>query len=136
MSEFKVRLAEGDISFSVDHLLTDEIRRTLVKMAIFDHYAMEGIAKMLVSGQIVWDDDESGNPWWTIWSGKGDTYEKARKAFVELAPEITQKLVSDLTAERDKLYAKCDEQRRELWESERMIRGLRERISELSKVPS
>lgn len=134
MSEFRVRLNDGDISFSVDHLLTDEIRRTLVKLSIFDHYAMEGISKMLVGGEIVWDDDESGNPWWTRWSGKGDTYEQARKAFVELAPEITQKLVADLTAERDKLYAKCEEQRRQVWDSESTIRHLRERVAELTKV--
>lgn len=132
MSKFNVEInKDGDLTFAVDNLLTDDVCRRLVKLAIFDSLAMEGISKMLVHGVIEWDDEDGYQPWWITWTGKGDPFEKARLAFLELASPVIQKLVSDLTDEREKLDARREQTQKELWEAKRTIDYLRNELRQL-----
>lgn len=132
MSKFNVEInKDGDLVFAVDNLLTDAVCRRLVKLAIFEPLAMEGISKMLIHGVIEWDDDDGYEPWWMTWSGAGDSYERARKQFLGLAPEVTQTLVAQLTDERDKLRKERDELRQEKWHSDRLIHDLQAAVLQL-----
>ena len=133
MASVNAKIVDGEIRFAVDNLLTDEVQRELCKRSVFDAVAVEGICKMLVSGKIHWDDDETGLPWYVHWSGKGDVYENARKAILELSDDIVKKLVSDITTERDRMFVQLQEQRETLSKLRRENEYLRQRMSEVNK---
>lgn len=85
------------------------VQRELAKRVVVDRTFVEGLGQMLVRGEAEYRDADTWQPWYTIWTGRGDWYERLRVLFVRWAPRVVAKLVADLTRERDELYTKCDQ---------------------------
>lgn len=111
--ELKAALKDGQISIDLEDLLKDEsILAELAKSAVFDSHLITCISQVLVTGQVDWEDGNA--PWWSIWTGKGNPFEAARQVVAGLADQVAQKLIDDLTDERNKLYTKSDELERQV----------------------
>ena len=118
------KIKGGELTIDVESLLTPELCRALVKHAVFDAAAIEGIGRMLVKGEVDYHDSDDSMPWWHTWTGKGSPYEKARRVFLGLANRVTQKLIEDLTEERDRLFKQREDLQQTVFMHERVIRDL------------
>jgi hypothetical protein len=127
-----MKIKDGEIRVNIRELLEDEtILRELAKTAVFDEKLIACLSEVLVSGQVDWQDDEDDTPWWSTWTGKGETFEAARRTVANLADQTAQKLITDLEIERDKLYAEREAQRRTIWEYAGTITELQREIRQL-----
>ncbi|HKX31343.1 MAG TPA: hypothetical protein VJ302_26900 [Blastocatellia bacterium] len=122
-----MKVKDGQVIFDLESLLHDEkVLAELAKSAVFDEKLLTCISQILVSGEVVWNDEEDGvRPWWWTWTGKGERFEEARQIVAGLADQVAQKLIADLTKERDELHKKSEDRQREIWKLQAEIRDLR-----------
>ncbi len=128
MAKVKAEFKDGKITIDLEDIKEDEtILRELAKTVVFDNTLMECFAKLLVSDWIEYEDEPDGwpNGWWSTWSGKGQVFEAMRQVVAQKADETAQKLIGDLTNERDCLHGKLEQERKIRWQLEAQIREMR-----------
>lgn len=108
MSAMSFKIVDGEIRIDLSELARDpEALKMVAAHALFEEWVINAISGFLVTGECQWREDDS--PWWIGTGVYRKAFETARQKVASLAPEITQKLVADLTEGRDRAIADGDE---------------------------
>lgn len=129
-----MKINGDELVIPLTDLITEATIPALCKTAVFSETLAEFVCKILVDGQCHWDEDEARgeyNPWSLYRTGAPQAFEKARQEVAKLVDPITQKLVSDLTKQRDGLIAECEKLHNDNFEYRSANESLRNELRRL-----
>lgn len=123
---------DGKLSIRVEDLLRDEtVLATITKYALFDEIVLHGLAEVFVHGQIDWND--GGLPWYICSSSFRANFERARRKLCELAPEGAQKLLDEMSLERNRAVEDRDIYQTRAWRAEGLVRRYEQAIRDAAR---
>lgn len=121
------KIVDGEIRIDLSELARDpEVLKMVAAHSLFEEWVINAISGFLVTGECQWREDDS--PWWIGTGTHRKAFEAARQKVAALAPEITQKLIADLTEGRDRAIADYQEWRGKAWDLERKASDLNNTI--------
>jgi hypothetical protein len=94
------KIVDGEIRIDLSDLARDpDVLKMVAAHSLFEEWVINAISGFLVTGECQWREDDS--PWWIGAGTHKNAFETARQKVAALAPEITRKLIADLTECRD-----------------------------------
>lgn len=123
----QVKFENGVVQLDIATLAEDEaVAREVAKHALTEEVLLTAFAQLAVDGSIEWADES--HPWHFYTTGKGERFEKLRQIIATQADPVAAKLVTDLTKERDSLYAQKEKLKAEVWQLQAKLRDAENQV--------
>lgn len=123
----QVKFENGVVQLDIATLAQDEtVAREVAKHALTEEVLLTAFAQLAVDGSVDWDDES--HPWHFYTTGKGERFEKLRQIIATQADPVAAKLVTDLTKERDSLYAQKEKLKAEVWQLQAKLRDAENQV--------
>lgn len=123
----QVKFENGVVQLDIATLAQDEaVAREVAKHALADEVLLTAFAQLATDDSVQWDDED--HPWHFYTTDKGERFEKLRQIIATQADPVAAKLVTDLTKERDELYAQKERLQSEVWQLQAKLRTVENRI--------
>lgn len=114
--QMKVRVEKGEIKIDVEELFTrlsKVDKKKVYRTIIFDELLVECVVKMIVEGEVEWDNADWQSPdydeeldinnyWYIGSSGFKTALEEIRRQLLTSKDKIIKRIVADLVHERDR----------------------------------
>lgn len=126
-----MKIKDGEIRISIEDLaLNDDIRREIVKHAVFNELLLYAVAQVIVGGDITWKDEDS--PWWIGGCGKLP-FEEARLEMAKLAEPGTLAALEEMKKIRDRADERMREYQSRAWRAENLVKSYAEGIKAMCR---
>lgn len=123
-----MKLQDSQIRIDIDELLTDEVVLELSKRAVFNEKLLEAVAQLAISDRLDWSDEETASMWSIHTSSVRKCFEDLRRVIATQADATAQKMIADLTCQREKLEKQIEEFRLAIFDKNRRIESLEREV--------